>query len=182
MQSELTQWVELYTEYLYSWAYHKVSDIELAKDIVQETFLVATEKINSFKKESSPKTWLTAILNNKIIDYYRKKATQPVNVDNQDFSYFFDDNGDWVNSKKPKQWNNNSNLLDDSGFQQILKKCMDALPDQWSASVKLKYLMNKKGDEICQELNISPSNYWQIVHRAKLQLRECIENKWFKAN
>ena len=67
-----------------------------------------------------------------------------------------------------------------SDFQKVLQKCLDALPEQWNMCVKLKYLTEKSGEEICQELNIAPTNYWQIVHRAKLQLRNCVENNWFK--
>ena len=105
------------------------------------------------------------------VDYYRKKINQPISIDNNVFSSFFDENGSWENENKPQEWQfDDSNLLDDADFQQILNQCLDALPDQWSTSVKLKYLMNKKGDEICQELNITPSNYWQILHRAKLLL------------
>jgi DNA-directed RNA polymerase specialized sigma24 family protein len=40
--------------------------------------------------------------------------------------------------------------------------------------------MNKNGDEICQELDITPTNFWQIVHRAKLQLRNCVKENWFE--
>ncbi|MGC9375130.1 MAG: sigma factor-like helix-turn-helix DNA-binding protein [Bacteroidales bacterium] len=61
-----------------------------------------------------------------------------------------------------------------------MQKCLDALPAQWNTCVKLKYLMNKKSEEICQELDINPSNYWQIIHRAKVQLRDCVETKWFQ--
>lgn len=178
----LTNWVNTYTGDLYGWAYHKLSNAELAKDLVQDTFLAASEKMDSFKAESSPKTWLFSILNHKIIDVYRKKVKEPVTLDNQVFSSFFDEEGSWKNERKPKEWVEDENhLLDDAGFTDVLEKCMDALPENWSATVKLKYLMSKKGEEICQELGIAPTNYWQIIHRAKLQLRECIEINWFQA-
>jgi RNA polymerase sigma-70 factor (ECF subfamily) len=45
--------------------------------------------------------------------------------------------------------------------------------------VEIPNLSGKKGEEICQELEISTSNYWQIIHRAKLQLRDCVDNNWF---
>lgn len=179
--TNLPQWVENYTSELYSWALHKVSDSELAKDLVQDTFFAAAEKLESFKGESSPKTWLFSILNYKIIDIYRKKVKQPINIDNQVFSNFFNDEGGWKEEKKPKEWHEDEkHLLDDSDFQIVLQKCMDALPEKWSTCVKLKYLSEKSGDEICQELDIAPTNFWQIVHRAKLQLRDCVENNWFK--
>lgn len=177
----LSEWVESYTSDLYSWALHKVSDSELAKDLVQDTFLAAAEKAQRFKGDSTPKTWLFSILNHKIIDFYRKKVRQPVRVDNQVFSTFFDEGGDWKVEKRPGQWSNeDEHLLDDIEFQAVLKECMDELPENWNTCIKLKYLMNKNGEEICQELNITPTNFWQIVHRAKLQLRSCVEENWFK--
>ncbi|MBS0010247.1 MAG: sigma-70 family RNA polymerase sigma factor [Bacteroidales bacterium] len=175
----ISEWVEDYTGNLYSWALHKISDPELASDMVQDTFLAATEKIEAFKGDSAPKTWLFSILNHKIVDHYRNKIKKPVNIDTNIFSSFFDEEGSWKKEKRPHNWEEDTHLLDDKEFRAVLKKCLDALPDQWSTTVKLKYLMSKKGEEICQEMGISTTNYWQIVHRAKLQLRECIEQKWF---
>lgn len=180
-ENELVKWVSMYTDDLYYRAIFKVSDKELAKDLVQETFLAAAEKVSSFKGESSPKTWLFSILNHKIIDYYRKKGSQPITADSDTLSNFFDENEGWKTEKRPKDWHEDeSNLLDDEEFQAVLKKCLDALPPQWNTCVKLKYLMNKNGEEICQELEITTSNYWQIVHRAKVQLRDCVETNWFQ--
>ncbi|MBE0653170.1 MAG: sigma-70 family RNA polymerase sigma factor [Bacteroidales bacterium] len=179
--ASLTDWVEAYTSDLYSWALHKVSDPELAKDLVQDTFLAAAEKIDGFRGDSAPKTWLLSILNNRIIDIYRKKVKQPIAMENDVFQKFFDSEGSWKKSQQPSNWHDEENhLLDDTDFQKVLKKCLDALPDKWNTCVKLKYLMEKKGEEICQELEITPTNLWQIIHRAKLQLRGCIEDNWFK--
>jgi len=178
---DLSQWVEDYTNELYSWALYKISDSETAMDLVQETFLAAAESIGTFKSESSPKTWLFSILNHKIIDVYRKKVKQPVSIDNQVFLNFFNEDGGWREEKKPNDWNEDEkHLLDDVEFQNVLQKCLDALPEKWNTCVKLKYLSEKSGEEICQELDIAPTNFWQIVHRAKLHLRDCVENNWFK--
>ena len=179
--NDLADWVTRFTDDLYKWAYHKTSSSEIAADLVQDTFLAAAEKIKSFKGDSSPKTWLFSILNHKIIDHYRKKVNQTVNVDDQSFSGFFDSNGSWEESRRPKDWHENdeNHLLDDDEFQQVLEKCMEALPEKWNACVKLKYLAEKNGEEICQELGMTTSNFWQIIHRAKLQLRDCVEKNWF---
>lgn len=178
---DLAQWVEDYTQDLYSWALHKVSDEELAKDLVQDTFMAAAEKLSSFKGESSPKTYLFSIINHKIVDHYRKKVHKPVNVENQIFSSFFDEDGDWRTDKKPREWHEDeSDLLDDVNFQSVLQDCINNLPDKWNVCVTSKYLMDKKSEEICQDLGITTTNYWQMMHRAKLQLRECIEDNWFQ--
>lgn len=176
----LSQWVETYTAELYSWAYHKVSDNELAKDIVQDTFLAAAEKIKSFKGESTPKTWLFSILNHKIIDQYREKINQPVSIDKEQLSSFFDDKGTWRTEKRPRDWQEDEkNLLDDNDFLEILEKCLEDLPHKWKISIKLKYLSEKSSEIICQELDIVPTNLWQMIHRAKIKLRECVEYNWF---
>ena len=80
-KEDLAHWVEEYTSGLFSWALHKISDEELARDLVQDTFMAAAEKISSFRGESSPKTFLFSILNNKIVDHYRKKINKPVNME-----------------------------------------------------------------------------------------------------
>jgi len=179
--NDLTNWVNEFTGGLYKWAYYKTSSAETAEDLVQETFLVAAEKFSSFKGDSSPKTWLFAILNHKIIDYYRKKVKMPVGIESGVISNYFDEHGSWQKEKRPNDWQDEENhLLDNNEFQKVLQKCLDALPEQWNMCVKLKYLTKKNSDDICQKLGIAPTNYWQIVHRAKLQLRNCVENKWFK--
>jgi RNA polymerase sigma-70 factor (ECF subfamily) len=178
---DLAWWVKEYTDELFSWAFYKVSDDELAKDLVQDTFLAAAEKLMEFKGESSAKTWLFSILNFKIIDVYRKKVHKPVAYEPSGFMDFFDEEGSWQLEKRPKDWSGQeSNLLDDPEFQLVLKECLDALPEKWSVCVRMKYLTEKKGDEICQEVGITPTNFWQIIHRAKLQLRDCVEKNWFQ--
>mgnify|MGYP006299305345 CR=1 FL=1 len=178
---DLSVWINDYTSELFSWALHKVSDNELAADLVQDTFLAAAEKIESFKGNSAPKTWLFSILNNKIVDHYRKKVNKTVPHENESLQRFFESGGEWQENRKPQNWHqdDDEHLLDNEEFQAVLKKCLDALPDKWNLCVKLKYLSGKKGEIICQELDISPSNYWQIIHRAKLQLRECVDDNWF---
>jgi RNA polymerase sigma-70 factor (ECF subfamily) len=177
---DLAHWVEEYTSGLYSWALHKISDEELAKDLVQDTFMAAAEKISSFKGESSPKTYLYSILNHKIIDHYRKKVHKPVNLESSVLSRYFNEDGGWQDNKRPHEWHEDEgNLLDDNDFQQVLYDCINGLPDKWNACVTSKYLMDKKTEEICQDLGITTTNYWQMMHRAKLQLRECIDNNWF---
>ncbi len=180
-KEDLTNWVNEFTSDLYKWAYYKTSSVEIAEDLVQETFLAAAQKYDFFKGNSSPKTWLFSILNHKIIDIYRKKVKQPIATENDIFSKFFDTGGDWKSEERPQDWDEDEgHLLDNPEFQAVLKKCLDVLPEKWAVAVKSKYLLNKKGEEICQELEIAPTNFWQIVHRAKLQLRDCLDTNWFK--
>lgn len=176
----ISEWVDTHTDALYEWAYYKLSDGDLAKDLVQDTFISAFQNISSFTGKSNPKTWLFSILNNKIADHYRKEFRSPVKSGINYESEFFDDDGMWKNEKRPKEWDCDTNLLDNPEFLKVLSGCMGKLPAQWASAINLKYLCEKDGVEVCKDLNITTSNYWQIVHRAKLSLRQCLEMKWFK--
>ncbi len=185
--TEFTQWVNLYTYDMFARAFHKTQDKQTAEDLVQETFLSAYKSLSQFNNESAPKTWLIAILNRKIIDYYRTQAKSIVN-NNQTNSFslhdieqqFFEDNGS-LKSFKTADWESNqTNDLDNPEFIKAFKKCMSKLPVQWQSSIKSKFILEKKSKDVCQELGITPSNYWQILHRAKLLLKQCLEHQWYK--
>lgn len=179
------EWVELYSDQLYSWAFYKTSSKETAEDLVQDTFIAAIQGYANFENRSNIKTWLISILKNKIYDYHRKKIkggeiTNTLISDIESSKVFFDQSEEWILSERPTGWGNmNENLLDDKEFTRTLQNCLENLPSHWNYAIQLKYLTNKDGKTICQELGISPSNFWQILHRAKLQLRKCLEKNWF---
>ncbi|MDN3669041.1 sigma-70 family RNA polymerase sigma factor [Echinicola jeungdonensis] len=179
-------WVNEYENELYSWAFYKTSEREVSEDLVQDTFLSAYRSYNSFKGNSSPKTWLFKILNNKIIDYYRKSAHSifknkdpSQNLAFQTTNSLFDNNGNWELNGYENLWDENEHLLDNEAFNKVMDTCMDDLPINWKTAVLMKYRLEKGYKEICQELKVSSSNYWQIIHRAKLFLKKCIEKYWF---
>lgn len=176
----IEQWVELYSDQLYSWALNRTSSREIAEDLVQETFLAVLHSARSFDNKSEPKTWLFSILKNKIADHYRKAFKIGENK-NVTFTEFFNDAGVWNSTEAPHQWqeDEDSNLLDNHDFNKILQACLNNLPDKWKSSVVLKFIEEKSSKEICQDLEVNTTNYWQIMHRAKLQLRKCIEINWF---
>lgn len=179
-EQDLKNWVEEYTGEMLSWAYYKTSDKMLAEDLVQDVFLVAAEKYATFKHDSQPKTWLFAILNNKIGEHYRKLSSRP-QVNSINDAFFKEDEG-WREESKPQDWvdNDESSLLDNHEFNKVFYHCIDELPDLHSTCIRLKFINGIESEVICQDLNITPSNYWQLLHRAKLQLRKCLEKLWFK--
>ena len=66
-----SEWVDQYGDYLYNYAYSRVSNSETAYDLVQDTFLAALSALKSFEGRSTEKTWLISILKRKIIDPLR---------------------------------------------------------------------------------------------------------------
>ena len=181
----LEKWVKQFSDELFSWALYKTSSKETAEDLVQETFLAAFNKIDTFQGKSQPKTWLFSILNNKVIDYYRlsAKTTKQTFSISENSGYeltdgLFNETENWKNNDINPIWNQDEELLDNPEFNNVMQGCMEDLPQKWKFAVTSKYLTDKNADEICQELEITVSNYWQIVHRAKLLLKKCLETKW----
>lgn len=179
------QWVDEYGDELYSWALHKTSSVETAEDLVQETFLSAFRNFDSFREKSRPKTWLISILKNKIIDHYRKAVNNYVSLDSEDVQSGrqiaesqFDKYGQWTPNNMGSYWEEDKHLLDDPEFLKILDICMQDLPAKWLIAVNFTYFSGISSRDICQELNVRPSNYWQIIHRSKLLLKKCIEKHW----
>lgn len=182
-------WVELYSDRLYDWALYKCGKQEIAEDLVQDMFLIAYQSFAKFEGKSEPLTWLYGILNNRIADYFRKMVRQPVvsestlgpDPGSALLESLFDESGAWRVRERPTEWTEEDpQLLDNEEFRSTLQNCLEGLPQHWMATVRLKYLEGKKGEVICQELGIAPTNFWQILHRSKLQLRKCLELHWFK--
>lgn len=181
-------WVKKYGDNLYAWAYHRTGKKVVAEDLVQETFLSALNAMDNFTGSSSEKTWLFAILKNKIVDHFKKafvkyeKSESELQHASQEGSFlsrFFDRYGSWNKKDRPANWNDdNNNLLDDNEFRRILKYCMDLLPDKWLSIITLRFLLEKNTTEVCKDLDITPSNLWVVIHRSKLQLRACIEKNF----
>lgn len=178
-------WVDDYSDALLNWATYKLGSNSLAEDIVQDCFMAAYESYNSFEGRSKAKTWLFSILNRKIADYYRSHQSDFKNYADPHIAKaeetvqgFFSSDGHWENMEVDPIWEDEKALLDHDDFREKFEGCLSDLPTLWQEVIKAKYLQNLKADEICQELELSTTNYWQITHRAKLLLKKCIETFW----
>lgn len=176
------KWINSYADYLFSYATYRINHKEQAEDLVQETFLSAFKAKHQYKGEANEKTWLTSILKNKIIDYYRKNARiSKVVVSESDYAYFFDEETSthFTNLAAPKPLTlSGLENLQQQEMAKIIDNCLDLLPTTWNQVSKMKLLDEEKTETICQAFDITPSNFWVIMHRAKLQLRDCIDKKW----
>lgn len=176
---EIEQWIADYGQKLFEQALYLLSNREDAEDIVQDVFVSAFSQGDTFKGNSSRLTWLLGILRHKVADHYKRKYKTQASIR---FERYFDADDFW---KDPdgvlSQWDTDeSHLLDDESFVDHLQACLEALPERWLVLVKLTYLAQQKSKKICQETGISTTNYWKILQRSRLQLRECLQKTWFE--
>ena len=175
-------WVKNYADYLYSYACSRIDDNELARDLVQETFLAALQGWEKFDRRSSEKTWLTAILKNKVYDVYRKKSNnqqkESIAIEGSDTDEFFEESGHWKAGRYPESIGMEDVSLENKEFDGILQSCMKKLPILWKSVFTMKHIDDESSETICIQLEITPSNFWVIHHRAKVSLRDCLQRNW----
>ena len=178
------QWVDLHGNHLYRFALSRLRNPELAENAVQETFLAALNAKRKFKGKSTERTWLIGILKHKIIDHYRKRyreipVTDLLGDDQQTIDSFYDTTGH--PKKFPSDWlPNPRELISNSEFWQVFEECLKKLPKATADAFHLREIDKMNTTEICKILKVTSTNLWVMLHRARLQLRGCLENNWFE--
>jgi RNA polymerase sigma-70 factor (TIGR02943 family) len=178
------KWMTDYSDVLYRYALQRLQEEELCKDILQEVFLAAWRNMDTYKGEASIKNWLFVILKNKITDQYRKSNSQMVletiQQEHNDHS-FFDEEDHWRKGMYPKQWSVDfNNQVEAKEFQQVFSSCGKKLKQLQHNVFVLKYVDGLSSEEICSGLGLTSGNYWVLLHRAKVQLRACLEKNWMQ--
>jgi RNA polymerase sigma-70 factor (TIGR02943 family) len=174
-------WIKLYSDYLFNYTITRVSDREIAQDLVSETFLAGLKSMINFKGEASERTWLISILKRKIIDHYRKinsnkgkaEVRMSYNSDN-------DSEGDWLEERVADPFDKTAeDTLVNSELGDAIYDCLAKLPKKQAEVFKMKTILNYDTETICNDLNITASNLWVIIHRARTALADCMEKNWF---
>lgn len=175
-----TQWVDKYSDYLFNYTIVRVNDREVANDLISETFLAGLKSMKNFKGESTERTWLISILKRKIVDYYRKinsnKGKAEVKVN------YSDDNseGDWLEERIADLSDMTAeDTMENQELGIAILECLEQLNEKQAAIFKMKTIDGVDTESICNEFNISASNLWVIIHRARTTLSKCLEKNWF---
>ncbi len=180
------KWIDLYGDELYRFAFLRTGNEQTAEDLVQETFLSALKNLENFRGQSEIRTWLFSILKRKIIDFYRKKSTTERVEESTEFGPLPDFDPE---RKGPIAWRQgfepqalDINAQDEMERKELLNTimhCIDHLPEKWASVFRLREIDQLDSKEISKVLGISSSNIWVILHRARTELRRCLEKLWF---
>lgn len=185
--SDPERWVDEYGDFLFKFALMRLRDPTVAEDVVQDTFLAALKGGQRFAGRSTERSWLAGILKNKIYDHYRKAGRETPFTD---LEFYTDEEKDlfvpdalnrevWNQSFSPQQWSNQVESLDNELFWKTYRACSDKLPKKIAAAFNLREVDGVESKEVCAMLNISESNLWVMLHRARTALRRCLETNWF---
>ena len=186
--SDPVSWLEDHGDALFGFAFRRVQKHDVAEDMVQETLLSGFQAYDSFDGRSSVRTWLTGILKNKIIDYFRREATRETKErrDSPDRSMpnqqpLFTKNGQWL--KRLAHWSTQpADNLERDEFWQAFEDCLSKLPVSLKAVFVIREMDGLDTEQTCEQLGITTANTAVRLYRARLNLRACLEQNWFKSN
>jgi len=154
-------WVDAYADYLFNYAVARVNDAEIAKDLVSETFFAGLKSAKNYKGDAAERTWLIAILKRKVIDHYRKINSNKGKAEvRMSYSASSDSEGDWLEEQVADPFSSFENsTIENEELGAAIHDCIS--------------------EDICNELDINPSNLWVMIHRSRTALMACLNQNWF---
>ena len=184
--TEFQQQLVAQRDYLMGFARLQLRNEAWAEDAVSDTLLAALAKPQAFQGRSQLKTWLVGILKHKIIDSLRQRKREVVLESGTDDDGFdplehmaFKADGHFA--QRPSDWGNPEQDLGSRQFMAVLDACTQKLPATQGRLFLMREWLELSSDEICKELDLTPTNLYVQLHRARLRLRECLELNWFAA-
>ena len=175
-----SDWVDGHADYLFNFAIGQVRDAHIAEDLVQDTFLAAVKAQNSFGGKSSARTWLVGILRHKICDYLRKTCREravrrdPTPMSDEES---WEESALWLHDVAAEtQLPSRRIELDE--LRTNLELALGKLPPRVAQVFQLYQIEERPNREVCEQLNISESSLWVMLHRARKQLRQQLGGWW----
>jgi len=174
------KWVDLYADYLFNYAVSRVSDAEIAKDLVQETFFAGLNSAKNYKGDAAERTWLIAILKRKVIDHYRKINSKKGKAEvRMSYVNATEEEGDWLEERVADPFTKSGeDNIQNKELGIAITDCLSKLPKKQSLVFTKKTIQGMSTEDICNELGINPSNLWVMIHRARTALMGCMNENW----
>jgi len=161
-QSEL---YKLYYKAMYNTCYRMLDDQVEAEDVMQESFLAAFLKINTYRGEMSFGSWLKRIVINKTIDVLRSRKVKFEELDEKAGNTAEDD------------WNELGKAEEDAGRINRIREAVRMLPEGFRVVLSLALFEGYDHEEIAMILGISESTSRSQLARAKKKLIEYLKEQ-----
>jgi RNA polymerase sigma-70 factor, ECF subfamily len=162
-----------------------VHDSAHAEDLVQDTLIAVVQQWSSYRGDAALSTWAISILRHKVADWYRSPtARRERQLPDEGEAALdaaladqFDETGHW--REAVPAWQQPDNHAERKQMMQTLDGCLAKLPEQTRRVFMMREWLGFESDEIRAQLGLSADNVRTILHRARLSLRECMQQRWF---
>lgn len=138
-------------------------DEATARDLVQEAFITAYEKIEVFDVTRDFGTWMRGIVRNKWREWLRRER-----------KYDLSDNDLARIDAAVAIWQQRRTQGHDP-LSIALESCLTKLPEDLLETIELYYYEGFTGDEVADRLNLAPAAVRKRLQRARAVLKQCLE-------
>lgn len=160
-----------------------VHDDSLAEDLVQDTLIAVFEQHGKRRGDASLVTWATAILKNKVADWYRsptRKRMVQFKVNDEQLNdvvdALYDADGSYADPVPA--WQQPENRTEQRQMMTVLERCVSCLPRQTGNVFMMREWLGFDTSEISERVGLSADNCRTILHRARTALRVCMQRDW----
>ncbi|MBP6783784.1 MAG: RNA polymerase sigma factor [Verrucomicrobiales bacterium] len=136
-----------------------------ARDIVQESFIVAYEKVALFDVTRDFATWMRGIVRNKWREWLRKNRRY--DLSDNELARIDADIASWQTSR----------IQEDSSLFDALEQCLERLPENLRTAITAYYYEGRNGDEVADLLQVAPAAVRKRLQRARTLLKQCLDHK-----
>lgn len=159
---------------IYRFIYFKVTSQLDAEDLTAEVFLKAWQHISQGREIKDVSGLLYAIARNTVIDFYRRRASQPTeNIDDVLLNRLAEAGGAVEGGAKTEQMEKIQQLNE----AQVLAKNLLLLKDEYREALTLRYIDDLSFGEVAAILKKSQVGARVLVHRALQALKKIVENQ-----
>lgn len=146
--------VKRFERLVYGFMLRKISDVGVAQDLAQETFLIGYENLPRLKDHQRLKSWLMGIAGNLVRDHYkrRKMAGMPDGMDVE------------LTGLDPLQ------SAEQQERHEVLYKALAGLSERYRAVLVKRYLEGLEYPQIAEDLGLSVGAVEVCMHRARKSL------------
>lgn len=156
------QLVNQYSEQLY-WQVRRIVLLhEDANDVLQNVFLKAWSKLDSFHQESKISTWLYRIALNESLDFMRRKKTQMISTDDETMVGSMLMADDYFNGTEAEA---------------MLQEAIAQLPEVQRTVFNMRYFDDMKYSEISEILQTSEGSLKASYHIAVKKISEFFKHR-----
>ena len=158
--------IKVYNKYykaMYNTSLRIIKHSAEAEDIMQESFLSAFSKLDSFKGDSTFGAWLKKIVINKSINAYNKRNKYAEVFYNDEFREDLEDDGAGIIPS--------DNEEDENPKVRKVLNALRSLKENYRIVLTLHIIEGYDYEEICEILDLSHANCRTTISRAKESLR-----------